>query len=250
MIIEKPSDISALRKLWKQAFGDEDAFLDSFFAVGFSPERCRCVIMDGKLAAAAYWFEVYLQNRKLAYIYAVATGESFRGQGICHELMAHIHQVLSCHGYDGAVLVPGSESLFRFYEGMGYKPFGTMESCSCEASDQAVELEKISKEEFAHLRRQRLPVGGVVQEGALLDFLATQVTFYKGENCLLCASCREGSAVIPELLGEENMGSILAALGVKQGHIRKGGGSKPFAMYLPLSDRGKQFPSYFALALD
>lgn len=251
MIIDKPSDISALRKLWKQAFGDDDTFLNSFFAVGFSPERCRCVLTEGRLAAAAYWFDVSQGSQKLAYLYAVATEENFRGQGICHKLMAHIHEVLSRDGYDGAVLVPGSESLFRLYESMGYRPFCVMESHSCVASEKAVHLEKIGKGEFARLRREQLPDGGVVQEGELLDFLATQVEFYRGENCLLCAACRGDTAVIPELLGTEKaLGGILAALGVKQGKVRIGGGDKPFAMYLPLTKKGREFPTYFALALD
>lgn len=251
MIIEKPGDTLALRGLWKQAFGDEDTFLDSFFALGFSLERCRCVMIDGELGAAAYWFDVSEGGKKLAYIYAVATQKRFRGQGICHKLMAHVHGELAQSDYDGAVLVPGSEDLFRFYESMNYRPFGAMENCSCESSEEGVQLERIGKETFARLRRELLPEGGVVQEGALLDFLAAQVEFYQGENCLLCASCREDTALIPELLGtEENLGGILAALGVKQGRIRRGGGSKPFAMYLPLSPKGEVFPTYFALALD
>lgn len=251
MIIEKPTDITALRKLWKQAFGDEDAFLDSFFAVGFSPERCRCVMADGQLAAAAYWFDVSQRDRKLAYIYAVATQVCFRGQGVCHKLMAHIHEELTRAGYDGTVLVPGNDGLFRLYESMGYRPFGAMEDHNAVASEKAVHLEKIDKSEFARLRREMLPAGGVVQEGAMLDFLATLVEFYRGESCLLCAACREGTAVIPELLGEEaDLGGILAAMNVKQGTVRRGGGYEPFAMYLPLSPKGMEFPTYFALALD
>lgn len=251
MIIKSPTDTAALRRLWKQAFGDEDAFLDAFFATGYSPERCLCATEDGHLAAAAYWFDVSRGDKKLAYIYAVATDEIFRGRGICHRLMESIHVQLAGSGYDGAVLVPGSESLFRLYETMGYQRFGPMERITCEATESLLPLERISKEEFARLRRQLLPEGGVVQEGNLLEFLATQVAFYKGENCLLCAACRGDEAVIPELLGTENdLGGILSALGVKKGHIRRAGGSRPFAMYLPLSAGKREIPAYFALALD
>ena len=38
--IAKEADIPALRRLWKQAFGDDDQLLDSFFSIAFSPDRC------------------------------------------------------------------------------------------------------------------------------------------------------------------------------------------------------------------
>ena len=81
MIIDYPAEnaIPQLRGLWKEAFGDEDAFLDAFFATGFSPDRCRCVTVDGQLAAALYWFDCSWEEKPLAYLYAVATGKAYRG---------------------------------------------------------------------------------------------------------------------------------------------------------------------------
>ena len=63
----KAEQISGLRQLWKEAFGDSDAFLDSFFAIAFSPERCRCVTEDGRPVAALYWFDCGYQGENLAY---------------------------------------------------------------------------------------------------------------------------------------------------------------------------------------
>ena len=42
MTVDYPAagQISGLRALWKEAFGDSDVFLDAFFAHGFSPSRC------------------------------------------------------------------------------------------------------------------------------------------------------------------------------------------------------------------
>jgi len=91
MIIDKPtpSQLPALRALWKQAFGDPDDFLDCFYRVAFSPERCRCVIKGGSLAAVLYWFDCGWEGKRLAYLYAVATDTAFRGQGLCRELFAN-----------------------------------------------------------------------------------------------------------------------------------------------------------------
>ena len=73
MTIDRPSDTQVLRRLWKQAFRDSDAFLDSFFSVGYSCDRCRQLSLDGQLAAALYWFDCSLAGKPVAYVYAVAT---------------------------------------------------------------------------------------------------------------------------------------------------------------------------------
>ena len=48
MTIDQPSQhqLQQLQQLWKEAFADEDAFLDSFFRVGYAPERCRCLTLE------------------------------------------------------------------------------------------------------------------------------------------------------------------------------------------------------------
>ena len=44
-------NIKGLKDLWKQAFGDTDEFLEDFFCVAFSEERCATTEEDGKIAA-------------------------------------------------------------------------------------------------------------------------------------------------------------------------------------------------------
>ena len=76
-----PASVPALRQLWKAAFGDTEGFLDCFFDTAFSPHRCRCVTVDGEIAAALYWFDVTCREQPMAYIYAVATHPDHRGRG-------------------------------------------------------------------------------------------------------------------------------------------------------------------------
>ena len=94
MNIDKPNptQIPALRNLWKEAFGDTDAFLDTFFSTAFSEERCRLVTIEVDVAAALYWFDCLYMDQSAAYSYAVATATAYRGQGICHKLMADTSQ--------------------------------------------------------------------------------------------------------------------------------------------------------------
>ena len=321
----RKEQIPKLRALWKEAFGDTDDFLDSFFETAFDKERCRCVVIDGEVAAALYWFDcdvkdeaehatklqvaeastntkadlqaasleivnadlhavsmelsqiVEKPNHRIAYIYAVATAEKFRGKGICHKLMEDTHKYLKEYGYEGAILVPGNEGLFRFYEGIGYRTCSYIREFQCIGEAKNIAFEQIDIEKYAMLRRAYLPEGGVVQEGANLDFLKTQAMIYAGKDFVLAAR-KEGDILHGmELLGNEEVASaVVLALGCKEGTFRcqvrrrEGCGesylgvleeklwdmtcdekeiSMPFGMFYPLKENSK-VPRYFGLAFD
>lgn len=241
-----PGDIAALRQLWKEAFGDTDAFLDTFFATVFRCDHCLCIREQETILAAAYWMDCQIDRREAAYIYAVATAESRRGRGLCRTLMDEIHAILRQRGYCGTVLVPGDPDLRQMYGAMGYRNFGGIREFSCNAGETAVPMQKITPEAFAILRRQYLPEHAVIQEGAQLALLGTLAAFYRGKDFILTLS-RDGGRVL-ELLGNEtNAPAITNALGISSALFRKAG-TQPFAMYLPLDDG--IFPTYFAFAFD
>lgn len=245
----RPEQISQLRRLWKEAFGDGDAFLDLFFESGFAAHRCRCVEVNGQIAAALYWLDCRHEGRTIAYIYAVATGKAFQGQGLCAALMADTHKVLTQMGYAGAILVPGDEGLFRMYGKMGYKICSFICESTWAAGEKPAVLRPIGTEEFALLRRKYLPEGGVIQEGENLAFLSELTQFYAGAGFVFCASLEDGKLHVPELLGDLSAGpGILAALGAREGTFRYPGNDRPFAMYYPLAHG--PMPRYFGLAFD
>ncbi len=253
MNIKSPTsaDIPNLRRLWQEAFGDTEEFLDLFFGSGFSPERCLFIEEEGTIAAVLYWFDCEWKGRKIAYIYAVATAKNQRGKGLCHKLMEHTHSHLKSTGYAGAILVPGSPSLFKFYESMGYTTSCFIHEFDCSAAKGRAKLKEISKEEFSTLRRHFLTENSVIQEGENLDFLSSYANFYAGEDFIL-AAYKDGSTLIcPEILGNaESAPSIVSALGCEKGSFRTIGALKPFAMYLPLQEEDKTHPSYLGFAFD
>lgn len=243
MRIDYPEEnrIGDLRQLWKEAFADDDAFLDKFFSTAFASDRCRCGIVDDTLAAALYWFDCRLEDRPIAYVYAVATAKAFQKQGLCRKLMENTRQLLSSLGYAGIILVPGSPALFAMYESMGYQTCCHVQEFTCRRSEDPVALQKIDAEEYATLRREYLPAGGVLQENENLLFLRTVCDLYAGDGFVYA----EGA----ELLGRTNAASgILAALNKEKGRFRCPGEETPFAMYLPLAEG--DFPKYFGLAFD
>lgn len=230
-----------LRRLWKEAFGDTDAFLDSFFETAFSPERCRYIMIDGCVAAVLYWLDCRCDGEKLAYIYAVATAKMHRGKGLCRALMEDTHTHLKAAGYASSILVPGEKALFAMYEKMGYAPFGGMDTISCQAG-APVSMQELSPTEYAALRTRYLPYRGVEQDG--MEFLASYAKLYAGSDFILAANEETGL----ELLGNTAVApGIVAALGKKEGRFRIPGNT-PFAMYRPLTDFPA--PGYFGIAFD
>ena len=246
----KLRQIPGLRKLWKEAFGDSDAFLDLFFASGFSPDRCRCIADGDEIAAVCYWFDITFERQKLAYVYAVATAKASRGQGLCRKLLADCAEVLKAQGYSGILLVPQDEGLIRMYGGMGYLPATRLGEAVWAAGDTAASPRELTPEEYTRLREGRLPPASVLQEGPGLTFLGTQARFYEGPDFLAAVSRETEHLRILEYLGDTaSIPSFIRALGHREATVRLPGDDRPYGMYLPLTADCKK-PEYFAFSYD
>lgn len=220
-----PSDIPALRELWKEAFGDPDEYLDIFFPAAYAPQRSRAVYREGEIIGGAYWLDCFLGERKLAYVYAVAIRASCQGQGLGSRLMEEIHRTLTEQGYAGVLLVPGDEGLRRYYSRFGYRTVSYRGEYTPKAGLP------VTAEHYARLRRRRLPENGVIQEGENLRLLEALANFYRGENCVYALSRLDGRCL--ELLGGE-------------GPAEK----KPYAMAKDLTAEPLPEEIYFAFGFD
>lgn len=244
-----PAQLPELKRLWRDAFGDEAAFIEAFFETAYAPENCRCITEEGTLAAMAYWLEGAYWGQKIAYLYAVATRSDFRGQGLCQKLLEDIHSLLKNRGYAAAMLRPGSEGLRRMYGKMGYADCCTAAEFSCEAGEK-LPIREISPEEYGALRRKFLPMDGVIQEGESLAFLGRIAKLYAGADFLLAANVEGELLHGAELLGNrEAAPGIAAALGCDRGEFRTPGGEAPFAMICPLTENA-EIPGYLGLVFD
>ena len=246
----KLHQIPQLRNLWKEAFGDSDVFLDAFFEYGFSPRRCRCMTERETVVSALYWFEVTYRNQRFAYLYAVATAASCRGRGLFRTLLEDTKRVLTAEGFDGILLVPESEALGRMYKKLGFECCTTVDRVEIAAGEILTDVKEIGIETYAALRRRMLPEGGVLQEGEILHFLASQYHFWTGADWLATGQIYDGKLVCQEFLGNrDTAGGLVKALGANTGTFRVEGKTIPFAYFLPLGSDCER-PAYFALALD
>lgn len=244
------SQVPMLRTLWKEAFGDTDAFLDIFFSTAFDPRRCRCITGNGQILAALYWFDVSCENQPFAYVYAVATARAARGRGLCRQLMEETAELLTSRGYQGILLVPQDEGLRIMYGKMGYRNATALSESVCAAGAEAIPVTEIPPETYAACRASALPAGGVIQEGENLAFLSNLARFYSAPGLLAAVSRETGHLRILEYLGDPSLApAFVAALGAREATLRCPGADLPFAMYRPLAPDCVK-PGYFSFCFD
>lgn len=249
MIIDNPSPehLPVLRGIWQQAFGDSDSFLDSFFETGFAFERCRCVFLQSKPVAAVYLLDGMWENRKVAYLYALAVEEAYRGQGFSRLLLTDTHGVLQREGYAGAILEAASQSLQSYYERLGYRLFGSRQEKTVGWGKEAVDCQELGSLCYEQKRRQLLPPGGITQAGAMTDFLQTQAELFGGDGFVAALSRQE--PMVLEFLGDKTkLPGFLRAQNLPKAAVRMIGGT-PSSMYLSL-DGTPETPAYFGLPMD
>lgn len=235
-----------LKHLWKTVFGDPDSFIDTFFSMTYSPDRCRYYAQDGQIVSVLYWFDCEYEGGKLAYIYAVATDPRYRGKGLASRLLQDTHAHLKRLGYAGAVLKP-AKGLFPFYERLGYTTCGYIRRFSAQGGSVPAEVTELSPAAYGVVRRSFLPENAVLQEGLTLEFLHTYARFYRTADALICVAREE--PVVFEYLGNTNSApGILAALGIHEAEIPTVGADIPFAMFCPLNCT--KIPGYLGITLE
>lgn len=253
MNIDFPSsdDTHMLRRLWKEAFGDDDSFLDKFFHTAFSEKRTRCIKSDGQIIAALYWFDCMYNKHKIAYVYAVATAKKFQGRGCCTILMNDTHKLLNKIGYDGIILVPASEKLFSFYEKLGYITCAYKSRISADSSNECEKVSRISSDEYAKIRKSYLPPNAILQENENIRFLSTMCSFYLGENFIFALADGQQKFRAVEYLGDiKKLSGILSSFGHKSGEFMIAGKDIPFAMFHSLDNFDDEIPDYLGFAFD
>ena len=120
-----PGDIPRLKELWKRCFGDEDAYIDHYFQTAYRPD-CALLLEHGGIISSmllTFPFEVSAADGGCAsacYIYAFCTDPALQSRGYGRRLLAYAETQAALRGCAAAIMVPGGESLFRFYESLGY----------------------------------------------------------------------------------------------------------------------------------
>ena len=175
-------DIPELTRLWKQAFGDSDEDIARFFRDLF-PAATGFAARDGeKIAAMCFALPQQLSCGdtvlSAAYLYAVATDEGYRGQGLCRALLAFAEKELKKRGTEAVLLVPADEGLAAMYERLGYHGPARIRKPS-EAKEALGTAESVRPVEYAGLRETLLwDVPHVRYGKQLLEYEAGEAQLY------------------------------------------------------------------------
>lgn len=161
----RPDEVSRVKELWKQAFGDGEAYIDFFFASDYHPENMLLLLEDGRVETMLYLMPLTLSGpgvtAKAHYVYALATDPSARKKGFGRQLLAYVDRYLQDWGDDCVTVVPAEPSLHKFFGTVGYEEcFSTrlveIPEELMPAPGPGASLTPIGAEEYNRIRRRLL----------------------------------------------------------------------------------------------
>ncbi len=136
--ISKESDINSLKELYRACFDEKEEAIELFFIRIYKPEICYIVESAGELLSMLFFLDTSINGRKAGYLYAAATKEEARGNGLMNGL---VNFAMATTGAEICVTLPASDDLYGYYQGIGFKP---LEINFAEADRE--KLEKLKKD--------------------------------------------------------------------------------------------------------
>ncbi len=108
------------KRLWMQVFGDDEPFVDHYFASHYATNYLHTCYHDGELAAMLHRIPFLTEWGPTAYLYAIATAPHLRGKGFASQLIQEAIAQARHEGYAAVALIPSSEELRDFYHRFGF----------------------------------------------------------------------------------------------------------------------------------
>lgn len=159
-------EIQREKELWKLAFGDDDAYIDYFYAHRNAEEDTLVLLDDGKLDTMVALFPVTLRlpdgtSASSAYIYALATHPDARKKGFGRFILSYVDFYLKEKGLDCVTILPAEASLHRFFATTGFSEcFSTRKvellQYMAGTPGQGDVVEEISAAEYNRIREELL----------------------------------------------------------------------------------------------
>ena len=121
------SDISKIKSLWEEVFGDADDYINRFIA-HFGVETCYVYEINSEIVAMAFALPTTLalprnDGEGLKYLYACATHPNHQSQGIMQKLLSTIFDDACRKNIAGIFLHPAKPYLADYYRKLGFEEF-------------------------------------------------------------------------------------------------------------------------------
>lgn len=223
--LSSPKYKEKMYSLWQSCFGDDRETIDMFFKNSFSYENA--VICTDKAEVVS---QLFLLPEKLSlgekeyfayYIYAAATAESYRKQGIMGSLLEFTSALAANRKADYLFLVPATEKLFDYYEKFGfYKALYAEKTVFKLAGGEPLDIKSTEPSDIkkAALKREKLLKGVnrvVWRENEIKlfsDFLGDDGKIVFGDDFYVSYSPAENGVFVTELLCEGTYENALDVL--------------------------------------
>ena len=113
-----------MRAMWHEIFGDDYAEIDPFL-IRHGDAVPMIHKEEGHVVSMLYIVPLQMWDRRVAYIYAVATQPDHRGRGIASKLIAEaLQHIKESREFDMVALIPSSTESKRLYERLGFEDRG------------------------------------------------------------------------------------------------------------------------------
>lgn len=156
------ADVPQIKNLMNSVFGDEESFLNRFFNLFYQDnvliaEANNCIVSMAFLLPN----KIMIQGQLLpiTYLYACATHAEYRGKGLMSRIIEKAYDDVCKRGEVGLLLLPATESLYHYYENLGFKSsfffdeiLFSQEDNIAPTINSSFKIEKITAETYYQLR--------------------------------------------------------------------------------------------------
>lgn len=241
-------ELPRLISLWRTCFGDSEEEIRRCFRSFCPPGQALVLEEQGEIRSMLLRLPVTVALAdgtvsSADYVYAFCTDPAEQGKGYGRSLLAAEEELARADGSVAVFMVPGEQSLFRFYAALGYQPSLLCREETMTGSPSALTVTPCSPERYQREREFWLAGRNHVRYGAeLLTYQAESCRLSGGGlydlGCGVASAAAEGETLlVQELLTcrpEEAVSALLAALGRREAKVRfpasPGEGGRPFGV--------------------
>ena len=123
--IAEKSEYGKAAAVWKECFGDSDEYIENY--IRFCADEVKLLVCSEgeEILSMLFLMPLGLKTERgvsrVSYIYAGGTPVKYRGRGYYSSLCRFAEKTAAEAGSEYICLMPGEESLYAYYAGMGYE---------------------------------------------------------------------------------------------------------------------------------
>lgn len=115
-------DLRDIIRLWQDCFHDDETFIHAFLSRYYRPERAFLRHDVGRVTAQCMLVACDSEVGRIGYLYAIATAEECRRQGLAAQVTEEAIAYARNHGMAAVALIPADDRLRRYYTRFGFEP--------------------------------------------------------------------------------------------------------------------------------